>query len=96
MVTSDSTAERTDRLVAETETALEEGRYPLEILNDPDLYDLELRRVFGRSWINLGHTSEFEESGDVTTKGLYFDESNSRTFFGAWCELMGENGVSSA
>lgn len=59
---------RAERLIERTGRELENGTYPLEILNDQDLYDLELRRVFGRSWIYLGHTSEFEEPGDYARR----------------------------
>jgi hypothetical protein len=31
--------------------------------------------------------------GEVTTKGLYFDERNSRTILNAWYEMMREEGA---
>jgi len=57
-----------DELVEQTGTALESGRYPLEITNNSDLYRRELRRIFGRAWVYLGHESEVSEPGDYARR----------------------------
>jgi len=60
--------ERVERLIEKTGVALDEGRYPLEITNDPDVYRAELKRVFGRAWVYLGHVSELAEPGDYARR----------------------------
>jgi len=59
---------RLERLIERTGEGIEEGRYPLEITNDRDLYRLELRRIFAHAWIYLGHTSELREAGDYVRR----------------------------
>ena len=59
---------RLDDIIEQTGEEIEDGRYPLGIMNNPDLYQLELRRIFGRAWIYLGHVSEFEEPGDYARR----------------------------
>ena len=39
---------------------------PWEVF-DPDLFDLEMIRVFGRSWVWLGDTEDLAEPGDYVT-----------------------------
>ncbi len=60
--------DRVDSLVATTGEALEEGKYPLAIMNDEAIYEAERRRIFARSWVFVGHTSEFEEPGDYARR----------------------------
>mgnify|MGYP000368563302 CR=1 FL=1 len=65
---AETPTERTNRLVERTRDALETGRYPMAIYNDRDVYDAELRRVFARAWVYLGHISEFDENGDYARR----------------------------
>jgi phenylpropionate dioxygenase-like ring-hydroxylating dioxygenase large terminal subunit len=60
--------EATERIIERTGSALESGRYPLAITNNSALYRLELRRIFGRAWVYLGHVSEFGEPGDYARR----------------------------
>jgi len=60
--------ERINEIIERTGAALESGRYPLEIVNDPAVYRRELRRIFGRAWVYLGHVSEFEQPGDYARR----------------------------
>lgn len=47
----------------------EKGLVSRLIYTSPDIYEQELARVFARSWLFLGHTSQLPQSGDfITTK----------------------------
>jgi choline monooxygenase len=68
---ADPTVERLQRRVAET-TGLVHAPVdspmlqPYEVF-DQDLFDLEMVRVFGRSWVWLGDTEDLTEPGDYIT-----------------------------
>lgn len=47
---------------------LEEGLVPAGILNDPEVFAWEQERIFSRSWIYLGHTSEIPSPGDYVLR----------------------------
>ncbi|WP_312552500.1 Rieske 2Fe-2S domain-containing protein [Massilia sp.] len=40
------------------------GRVASSIYTDPELYDLELDRIFGRCWLFLAHVSQIPKAGD--------------------------------
>jgi len=40
----------------------------MRVLVDPDLYQLELQRLFGRTWNVVGHVSEIPGTGDFVTR----------------------------
>ena len=44
-----------------------EGRVSRQIFSDPDIYGLELERVFSRTWAYIGHESELKSPGDFLT-----------------------------
>ena len=37
------------------------------VYTDPDVFELELQRIWGRSWVFIGHESQVPEPGDYTT-----------------------------
>src|SRR3546814_13776323 len=46
------------------------GRTDPRIYTDEDLYQIELERVFGRSWLLLGHETQIKKPGDYTTNDM--------------------------
>jgi len=48
----------------------EEGKVPASIHTDPDVYRLELERVFGRVWLFVAHESEVPEPGDWVVRDM--------------------------
>jgi phenylpropionate dioxygenase-like ring-hydroxylating dioxygenase large terminal subunit len=46
----------------------QEGLISRRIFADPEVYDLELERIFGRGWFFLGHDSEIPNPGDMIAR----------------------------
>jgi nitrite reductase/ring-hydroxylating ferredoxin subunit len=40
------------------------------VLRDPEIYRLELKRIFARSWVAVGHTAEIPNAGDFVTRHI--------------------------
>jgi phenylpropionate dioxygenase-like ring-hydroxylating dioxygenase large terminal subunit len=63
-------SERIEALLDDVATSLPHGLLPLKVYNDPELYRLELERVFARSWIYMGHESEIPNRGDFVSRTI--------------------------
>ncbi len=46
------------------------GQIPAAIFSDPDVYRLEMDRIFGRSWLFVAHESEVPAPGDYVTRSM--------------------------
>ena len=46
----------------------EEGLISRRIFADPEVYERELERIFGRAWFFIGHESEIPERGDIVAR----------------------------
>jgi len=49
---------------------VEAGRVHRRVYSDPDVFDLEMERIFGRAWLFVGHTSQVLTPGDFITTEL--------------------------
>ncbi|WP_313296045.1 aromatic ring-hydroxylating dioxygenase subunit alpha [Diaphorobacter sp.] len=45
----------------------------MRALSDPELYEMEMERIFGKIWVFLGHESEIPNSGDFVTRDMGSD-----------------------
>ncbi len=45
----------------------EEGLISRRIFADPEIYQMEIDRIFGRGWFFLGHESEIPNPGDLVS-----------------------------
>ena len=52
---------------------IELGMIPAPIYSDPEIFALEEERVFGRSWMFLGHESEIPDPGDYVVRRVVND-----------------------
>lgn len=46
----------------------------LRVLSDPEIYDLELQRIFAKTWLLLGHESEIRNAGDYIVRDMGEDQ----------------------
>jgi len=49
---------------------VEPGRVHRRVYCDPDVFELEMERVFGRAWLFVGHASQVPNPGDYVTTEL--------------------------
>ena len=49
---------------------IEPGRVHRRVYTDPDLFELEIERIFGHAWLFVGHTSQVPTAGDFITTDL--------------------------
>jgi phenylpropionate dioxygenase-like ring-hydroxylating dioxygenase large terminal subunit len=49
---------------------IEPGRIHRRVYTDPDIFDLEMERLFGRAWLFVGHESQIKKPGDFITTDL--------------------------
>src|SRR6202790_3655477 len=49
---------------------IEPGRVHRNVYTDPDLFELEMERIFGRAWLFVGHASQVPQPGDYITTEL--------------------------
>src|SRR5947199_8776622 len=45
----------------------------LRVLSDHEIYELEMERIFGKTWLLLGHESEIPNSGDFVVRDMGSD-----------------------
>ena len=46
------------------------GRVHRDVYTDPDVFELEMERIFGQAWLFVGHTSQVPQPGDYITTEL--------------------------
>lgn len=49
------------------------GAIPASVYGDPELFELEKRRLFGRAWMFLAHESEIPDPGDYVVRRIVDD-----------------------
>ena len=49
---------------------VEPGRVHQDVYTDPDIFELEMERIFGRAWLFVGHASQVPKPGDYITTDL--------------------------
>jgi benzoate/toluate 1,2-dioxygenase alpha subunit len=49
---------------------IEPGRVHRSVYTDPDIFNLEMERIFGRAWIFVGHDSQVPNEGDYVTTDI--------------------------
>jgi phenylpropionate dioxygenase-like ring-hydroxylating dioxygenase large terminal subunit len=61
-----------DELIARLERTVdpEGGRIPMFVYSDPGVYELELERLFSKTWLFVAHVSEVPDSGSFVVRDM--------------------------
>ena len=62
-----------DDLLQRCEKEIEQGKMPVQIFGNRDVFNEELTRIFARSWMFLGHASEIPNPGDFVLRRIGLD-----------------------
>lgn len=53
---------------------VEKREVSLSLMSDPDIYDLEMEKIFSKTWLFLGHDSEIPRPGDYVVRDMGEDQ----------------------
>lgn len=56
--------ENIDDIVDKTTLGIENGEIPFKIYNNQSVFSEEIKRIFGNTWMFIGHESEIPDNGD--------------------------------
>ncbi len=59
-----------DRQLADVERQVESGALPLWVFHDQALYERELEKIFGRTWVFMAHETEIPNPGDYVARAI--------------------------
>lgn len=57
-------------LLADMGDDLKKGLFSARLFNNRAIHDLELRRIFAKSWVFIGHETEIPNRGDFVTRNI--------------------------
>jgi nitrite reductase/ring-hydroxylating ferredoxin subunit len=60
-------------VLARMQTSLAEDLVPVEIFNDPDVFDVEMDRIFTNTWVFVAHETEIPNAGDFVQRRIGVD-----------------------
>ncbi len=63
----------TETLLASISEAINKGELPLGVFNSPEIFELEKKRLFAKSWNYLGHVTEIPNPGDYIQRYIVDD-----------------------
>src|ERR1035437_2764492 len=59
-----------ENLLEKLEEGLPKGEVPASLFGHPQVYQTELRNIFGRCWVFLAHESEIAANGDYVVRRI--------------------------
>ncbi len=60
-------------VLQEARRAFEEGKLLAKVFNEPGIFDLEIKKIFAKSWVFLAHESEIPDPGDYVVRRIVND-----------------------
>jgi phenylpropionate dioxygenase-like ring-hydroxylating dioxygenase large terminal subunit len=61
------------RIMKRLKQKMSEGLFPQWAVTDPEIYEMEIDKIFARTWHFLGHESEIKEPGNFVTRWIVDD-----------------------
>ena len=61
---------RVHDIVKRGQEGIQQGTLPAKVFNDPQVYEVERERVFGKAWIYLGHVTELPNNNDYMLRNI--------------------------
>lgn len=58
------------KLVDSAKADMANAVYPAKIFSEPEVWEVEKERIFGKTWAYLAHTSELKEKGDYVVRNI--------------------------
>ncbi|HXG35446.1 MAG TPA: hypothetical protein VNL15_00590, partial [Dehalococcoidia bacterium] len=49
------------------EELVQDDRVNSRVYNDPEIFELEMQKIFHRTWVYVGHETEIPDGGDYKT-----------------------------
>jgi nitrite reductase/ring-hydroxylating ferredoxin subunit len=59
-----------DRLLDDLDRGLPKGQIPAALFGNADIYEREMRRIFGRCWVFMAHDSELPKPGSFVRRNI--------------------------
>jgi PAH dioxygenase large subunit len=70
MESSNGKAGSIEQLLSTVERSIAKGLVPAAIYSNAEIFELEMERIFSRTWLYLGHESEIPHPGDYVVRNL--------------------------
>lgn len=61
---------RVTELVRNAKSDMANAVYPARMFSDPEVWEVEKERIFGKAWIYMAHVSELREKGDYVIRNV--------------------------
>jgi phenylpropionate dioxygenase-like ring-hydroxylating dioxygenase large terminal subunit len=69
-----ATTSSADKLLSQLDQGIDQGKIPVGIFGNPEIYQRELRNIFGRCWVFMAHESEIPAKGDYVLRTIGEDK----------------------
>lgn len=57
-------------LIQRAQSSIREGILPSKVFNDPEVFEVERKRVFGKAWVYLAHDTELPSNNDYVLRNI--------------------------
>ena len=62
-----------EKEIKQLKEKLDAGYFPQWVVTDPDIYKMEMDKIFTKTWQFLAHESELDKPGSYVTRWIVYD-----------------------